>query len=205
VFDGDPQPLFSVIEAEHADPSCARACSRPSRCSCSTGGSRDEVARYLRDAFSNLRPHEDNFVWYGWQSAVVGLGLGELSSLVGKAFARGLIDPLTMTFEEFKEDLRHARVPAAAARNSRSAAWRDARAGVVRPAPQPAGLHRRAVRRRAGGSGAPDRRGVSAGSGTRAGLAPSTHRADDLRCRWLVPGSGCRRSCRPASGLRAKA
>jgi hypothetical protein len=70
---------------------------------------REEVARYLRDAFSNLRPHDTNFVWYGWQSAIGALCLAELKSLVRKAFARGLIDPDDMSLADFEAALKHAR------------------------------------------------------------------------------------------------
>ena len=103
VFDGDPQPLFEVIEAEHADPFVrSRMLETLAMLVLSGALARDEVARYLRDAFSNLRPHDTNFVWYGWQSAIAALGLKELSSLVSKAFARGLIDPADMSFADFR-------------------------------------------------------------------------------------------------------
>jgi hypothetical protein len=110
VFDGDPQPLYAVIEAEHADPFVrSRMLETLAMLAVSGRLARDEVARYLRDAFGRLRPHESNFVWFGWQSAIAALGLSELSGLVRKAFARGLIDPGEMRFADFAVDLRYAR------------------------------------------------------------------------------------------------
>jgi hypothetical protein len=110
VFDGDPQPLHAVIEAERADPFVRSRMLETLALLVLRGElAREEVARYLRDAFSNLRPHDTNSVWYGWQSAIGALCLAELRSLVRKAFARGLIDPDDMSFADFEADLKHAR------------------------------------------------------------------------------------------------
>ena len=109
VFDGDPAPLQAVIEAEHADPFVRSRMLEALAMLVLRGElDRDEVARYLRDAFSNLRPHEASFVWFGWRSAIAALGLEELTSLVRKAFERGLIDRTEMTFAEHQSDLKHA-------------------------------------------------------------------------------------------------
>ena len=109
VFDGDPSPLHQVIEAERADPFVrARMLETLALLVLRGGLGREEVARYLRDAFADLRPHADNYVWVGWQSAIAMLGLKELASLVRKAFDRGLIDPAHMNFEDFRSDLRYA-------------------------------------------------------------------------------------------------
>jgi Protein of unknown function (DUF1186)/SEC-C motif len=110
VFDGDPQPLYEVIEAEQADPFVRSRMLETLALLVLRGElARDAVTRYLRDAFSNLRPHEGNFVWYGWQSAIAALNLKELSSLVRKAFARGLIDPGDMSLADFEAHLKYAR------------------------------------------------------------------------------------------------
>ena len=110
VFDGDPQPLYAVIEAERADPFVRSRMLETLAMLVLRGElAREEVARYLRDAFSNLRPHDTSFVWYGWQSAIAALGLIELKSLVRKAFARQLIDPGDMSFADFEVHLKHAR------------------------------------------------------------------------------------------------
>ena len=109
VFDGDPAPLQAVIEAEHADPFVRSRMLEALAMLVLRGElDRGEVARYLRDAFSNLRPHEASFVWFGWRSAIAALGLAELTSLVRKAFERGLIGPREMSFADHQADLKHA-------------------------------------------------------------------------------------------------
>jgi uncharacterized protein len=109
VFDGDPKPLHDVIEAEHADPFVRSRMVETLALLVLRGGlERDAVARYLRDAFMNLRPHGENHVWVGWQAAIAMLGLKELAPLVRKAFDRGLIDPALMSLEDFRSDLRYA-------------------------------------------------------------------------------------------------
>jgi hypothetical protein len=110
VFDGDPQPLYQVIEAEQAHPFVRSRMLETLALLVVRGElARDQVARYLRDAFSELRPHDTSFVWYGWQSAIAALCLAELRSLVRKAFARHLIDPGDMSLADFEAHLRHAR------------------------------------------------------------------------------------------------
>ena len=109
VFDGDPAPLQGVIEAEHADPFVRSRMLEALAMLVLRGElDRGEVARYLRDAFSNLRPHEASFVWFGWRSAIAALGLAELTSLVRKAFERGLIGSREMSFADHQADLKHA-------------------------------------------------------------------------------------------------
>lgn len=88
------------------------------------GLDRDEIATYLRDSFMTLKPHAENFVWHGWQSAIALLGLSELRSLVKKAFERGLIGRQVMAYENFQSDLKHAlahpEVPGRPGRNGNS-------------------------------------------------------------------------------------
>jgi hypothetical protein len=109
VFDGDPRPLYELIEAEHAD-EFVRSRMLETLAMVTLGGGLDrrEVATYLRDCFIKLRPHAENFVWHGWQSAIALLGLRELRSLVKKAFERGLIGRQVMAYEDFERDLKHA-------------------------------------------------------------------------------------------------
>ena len=109
VFDGDPQPLYDVIEAEEADPFVrSRMFETLAMVTLQGVVAREETARYLRDSFMSLRPHEEDFVWHGWQSAIALLGLEDLSQLVKKAFDRGLISAQTMSFTHFKADLKRA-------------------------------------------------------------------------------------------------
>ena len=109
VFDGDPGPLYQVIEAEHADEFIrSRMLEALAMVTVAGGLERDAVATYLRDGFMTLQPHAENFVWHGWQSAIALLGLTELRSLVKKAFERGLIGRQVMEYEDFRSDLKHA-------------------------------------------------------------------------------------------------
>jgi hypothetical protein len=109
VFDGDPRPLYEVIEAEHADEFARSRMLEALAMVTLTGGlDRAEVADYLRAALRSLRPQAGNFVWHGWQSAITLLGLSELRPEVKEAFARGLIGPETMNYEDFESDLEHA-------------------------------------------------------------------------------------------------
>ena len=64
------------------------------------------VGRILRDAFMEMQPQAQDFVWFGWQSAIAMLGLGDLKTLVRKAFDRGFIDSNVLEFDHFEQDLR---------------------------------------------------------------------------------------------------
>jgi hypothetical protein len=109
VFDGDPRPLHDLIEGEHVEEFIRSRMLETLALLVLRGElDRDEVARYLRDAFMNLAPHDHNFVWHGWQSAIAMLRLEELSGLVRKVFDRGLIHASEMSFQDFRGDLRYA-------------------------------------------------------------------------------------------------
>ena len=110
VFDGDPEPLYDIILDPEADESIrSRMCETLAMLVHHGSLEREAAAQFLRDAFMNLRPHARCFVWHGWQNAIVLLGLYELSSLVRKAYQRGLIDPGWTLPDEFEADLkRHA-------------------------------------------------------------------------------------------------
>src|SRR5882757_4309320 len=60
----------------------------------------------IGDAFSDLQPQRQNFVWVGWQSAIAMLGMSDLKILVKKAFDRGFIDSHVLGFDHFEQDLR---------------------------------------------------------------------------------------------------
>ena len=110
VFDGDPRPLYEVIECEHAD-QFVRSRMFETLAMLVVRGELDRamVAKYLLDSFATLRPQRDSFVWQGWQGAIAMLGLSEYSSLVKKAFDRGFIGRWIMGFEHFREALECAR------------------------------------------------------------------------------------------------
>jgi len=64
------------------------------------------AGRFLRDAFNELRPQRNCYVWFGWQNAIAMLGLGELRVLVKRALDRGFIDPCLLGFDDFERDLK---------------------------------------------------------------------------------------------------
>jgi Protein of unknown function (DUF1186)/SEC-C motif len=106
VFDGDPQPLYDIILDPSADEFIRAGMCEAMTISTLCGDlDRDVAGRFLRDAFMNLRPQAQNYVWAGWQSAIAMLGISELKSLVKKAFNRGFIDRSVLDFEDFEQDL----------------------------------------------------------------------------------------------------
>jgi hypothetical protein len=64
------------------------------------------AGRFLRDAFMELEPQRQNYVWVGWQSAISMLGMSDLKILVKKAFDRGFIDSHILGYDYCEEDLR---------------------------------------------------------------------------------------------------
>lgn len=107
VFNGDPEPLYDIILDPEADEYIrSRMCETLAMLVNNGRLEREAVAQFLRDGFMNLRPHARCYVWQGWQSAIILLGMYELSSLVRKAYQRGLIDPGWIQPDEFEADLR---------------------------------------------------------------------------------------------------
>lgn len=109
VFDGDPRPLYEVIESEHAD-QFVRSRMFETLAMLVVRGELDRatIAKYLLGSFATLRPQRESFAWHGWQSAIAMLGLSEYAALVKKAFDRGFIHPSVMEFKHFKADLAGA-------------------------------------------------------------------------------------------------
>jgi len=89
VFDGDPEPLHDIILDPNAE-QFIRAGMCEALAVVALRGELDRVlaGRFLRDAFTNVQPQAQNFVWVGWQSAIAMLGMGDLEILVKKAFDR---------------------------------------------------------------------------------------------------------------------
>ncbi len=109
VCDGDPQPLFDIVLDVEADEYArARMCETLAMLVLRRALPREDVARFLRDGFMNIRPQAPCFVWHGWQSAIAMIGLVEFTSLVKKAFDGGFIDRGWMNFGHFEEDMRKA-------------------------------------------------------------------------------------------------
>jgi hypothetical protein len=107
VFDGDPEPLYDIILDPNAE-QFIRAGMCEALAMVTLQGELDRVSagRFLRDAFTNVQPQAQNFVWVGWQSAIAMLGMGDLEILVKKAFDWGFIDSHILGFDHFEQDLR---------------------------------------------------------------------------------------------------
>ena len=109
VFDGDPQPVYEVILDADADQYIrSRMCEALAMLVLQGELDRETAARFLRDAYMELRPQAQSFVWNGWQSAIAMLGLSELTILVKRAFDRRFIDPQWLGYEHFVQDLEWA-------------------------------------------------------------------------------------------------
>ncbi len=116
VFDGDPAPLYAIILDRDAEPFVrSRICETLAMLVLRGELDRDVVGRFLRDAYMELQPQAECYVWQGWQSAIAMLGLTELKVLVKRAFDRGFIDRHWIGFEDFQADVewaaRHPDVP----------------------------------------------------------------------------------------------
>jgi len=107
VFDGDPEPLYDIILDPNAEEFIRAGISEALAIVTLRGELDRAVAgQFLRDAFIEMRPQAECYVWVGWQSAIAMLGMNDLKLLVKKAFDRGFIDGHTLGFEHFEEDLR---------------------------------------------------------------------------------------------------
>jgi hypothetical protein len=107
VFDGDPQPLYDIILDPRAEEFIrAGMCEALAIVTVRGDLDRTVAGQFLRDAFIEMRPQAECYVWVGWQSAIAMLGMGDLKILVKKAFDRRFIDGNTLGFEYFEEDLR---------------------------------------------------------------------------------------------------
>jgi hypothetical protein len=107
VFDGDPEPLYDIILDPNAEEFIrAGMCEALAMVTVRGELDRAVAGRFLRDAFIDLQPQRQNFVWVGWQSAIAMLGMSDLKILVKKAFDRGFIDSHVLGFEHFEQDLR---------------------------------------------------------------------------------------------------
>lgn len=106
VFDGDPQPLIDIILDNGADPFVrSRMCETLAMAVLDGRLSKDHALNFLREAFDLIYPLENNFTWYGWQSAIAMLGFEELVPLVEEAFERGMIENDILGFADFEDDL----------------------------------------------------------------------------------------------------
>ena len=71
VFDGDPAPLCEIFLDPRADQFIrSRMCEAVAMVTLQGELDRALTSRILRDAFMEIRPQAENFVWFGWQSAI---------------------------------------------------------------------------------------------------------------------------------------
>jgi hypothetical protein len=106
LFDGDPQPLYDIILDPQAEEFVRWAmCEALALVTLQRELPRPEAARFLTGCFTDLKPQGSCLVWEGWQIAIAALGLAELRPRVKLAFERGWIDPMSLNFEDFEEDL----------------------------------------------------------------------------------------------------
>ena len=107
VFDGDPEPLYDIILDPNAEQFIrAGMCEALAMVTVRGELDRAVAGRFLRDAFMELQPQRQNYVWVGWQSTIALLGMSDLQTLVKKAFARGFIDSHILGYDHFEQDLR---------------------------------------------------------------------------------------------------
>jgi len=109
VFDGDPEPLCEIFLDPHAE-QFVRSRMFEALAMVTLRGelNRALATRILRDAFMEIQPQAQNFVWFGWQSAIAMLGLSDLKTLVKRAFDRAFIDSYVLEFDHFEQDLRRS-------------------------------------------------------------------------------------------------
>ena len=106
VYDGDPQPLFDIIETGQASEYVRSNMLKALVMLVRQGDlARDTVLDYLRAAPERLKPQGEHFVWYGVQMAVALLGASELAGMVKRLFDRGFVPRSIMSYKHFEEDL----------------------------------------------------------------------------------------------------
>jgi len=105
-YDGDLSALRGVIESPEADEFVRAGALEVLAYLTATGRiPREETKGYLLQLYDTLEPQHESFVWSGWVMAIELLGLEALSDVVGQAFRRGLIDPMVMDYDHFRQDL----------------------------------------------------------------------------------------------------
>jgi uncharacterized protein len=105
-YDGDLDTLKGMIEAPEAEEYVRAGALQVLAYLTATGRvAREEAEGYLLRLYDTMEPQQENFVWSGWVLAIALLGLEPLSSIVRQAFARGLIDPMVMRYDDFRRDL----------------------------------------------------------------------------------------------------
>ena len=89
LFDGDPQPLYDVVECETSDEFVRAGMLEVLATLAERGAiSKDTFTAYLRQTLTTLRPQGESYVWVGWQSAIALLGIDDLRDSVEQLFDR---------------------------------------------------------------------------------------------------------------------
>jgi len=109
LFDGDPQPIYDVILDPQADEFVRwNMFDAIADLAISDRLPRLEVVQFLRKAHAELKPVLNNNAWMGWVDAVSALNVTELTDLVKPLFDGEIIDPVSMVFNDFEDDLARA-------------------------------------------------------------------------------------------------
>jgi hypothetical protein len=112
-YDGDLDTLKGVIEAPDADEFVRAGTLEVLAYLTATGRiPREQTEAYLLQLYDTLLPQHESFVWSGWVMAIALLGFEALSDVVREAFTRGLIDPMVMDYDHFRQDLGRTRTDA---------------------------------------------------------------------------------------------
>src|SRR5258708_34342796 len=110
VFDGDPGPIYDIIQDSDADEFVrSRMFDALVILAFRDELDRTEISDFLRSSFNVLQPRDQSAVWDGWQGAIALLGLADLQPLVQEAFRNDSIDETMTSIKDFESDLQRAR------------------------------------------------------------------------------------------------
>ncbi len=107
-FGGDLGPIKTLIEFEDGE-EFARAEALLALVWLARHGrvEKTDAEAYLEGLFGRLNDVAGSFIWDGLQSAVALLGAEGLAPFVRDAFDKELIDPTSLTYDDFLGDLQH--------------------------------------------------------------------------------------------------
>jgi hypothetical protein len=109
VFDGDPRPIYDIIQDSSADDSVrSRMFDTLVILAFRNELDRTEISDFLRARFNDLQPRDFSAAWDGWQGAIALLGLADLQPLVQEAFRNDFIDETMTSIKDFESDLQRA-------------------------------------------------------------------------------------------------
>lgn len=110
VFDGDPAPLYAIIEDEWGSDALREGLFATLVMAVRNGTlDRDVLGSWLRECYGRLQPQDEpSTMWFGWQKAIGVLGLTDLVPLVRAATDRGLVLGEYMSLDEFTAGMEEA-------------------------------------------------------------------------------------------------